>query len=127
MKVIVDTNIMIDYMKRPTKELKDAFKKENVVLCGVVISELLHGAVSEKDLSTLKADLSLFESYNLKDDDWFNFGEFLFELRTNGLTVPYADAIISYIAIRNGFAVWTRDKHFKLIKAVREELIIYNQ
>ena len=40
----------------------------------------------------------------------------------NGLSVPYADAIIAFITIKNGLSLLTRDKHFKLIQVIDPRL-----
>ncbi len=50
----------------------------------------------------------------------------MYSLRKSGLTVPYPDAIIAFIAIKNDASVWTNDKHFKLIQAAVDELKLYN-
>ncbi|WP_049945448.1 PIN domain-containing protein [Butyrivibrio sp. AC2005] len=126
MKVLVDTNIMIDYMKRPTEKMIEVFQNEDIVISGVVISELFHGALSEKELDSLEEDLSVYESLNITESDWNEFGRFLYTLRKSGLTVPYPDAIISYVAIKNDVPVWTKDKHFKLIQAAEDKLKLYD-
>lgn len=46
----------------------------------------------------------------------------MYKLRTNGLSVPYADAVIAFIAIKNKLLLLTRDKHFKLIQVVDQRL-----
>ena len=40
----------------------------------------------------------------------------------NGLSVPYADAIIAFITIKNGLSLLTNDKHFKLIQVIDPRL-----
>ena len=125
MKILADTNIMIDYMKRPSEKMKEIFHNEDIVISGVVISELLHGALSEKEMKSLEEDLEVFESLNIGPDDWNDFGRFLYKVRKNGLTVPYPDALIAFVAIRNNIPVWTGDKHFALIQAADERLRLY--
>ena len=125
MKILVDTNVMIDYMKRPTEKMKGVFQNEDVVISGVVISELLHGALSEKEMKSLEEDLGVFESLNIGQSDWNDFGKFLYRVRKSGLTVPYQDALIAFVAIKNDVPVWTKDKHFKLIQAAEEKLKLY--
>ena len=125
MKILVDTNVMIDYMKRPTEKMKGVFQNEDVVISGVVISELLHGALSEKEMKSLEEDLGVFESLNIGQSDWNDFGKFLYRVRKSGLTVPYQDALIAFVAIKNDVPVWTKDKHFKLIQSAEENLKMY--
>lgn len=126
MRILADTNVMIDYMKRPSEKMIEVFQNEDIAISGVVISELLLGALSEKELKSLEEDLSAYHCFNIGNDDWNEFGRFLYTLRKSGLTVPYPDALISYIAIKNDIPVWTNDKHFKLIQAAVEKLELYN-
>lgn len=126
MRVLADTNVMIDYMKRPSDAMIEFFQNNDIVLCGVVISELMHGAVSEKQLFSLQNDLSLYECLRINANDWYQLGMFLYRLRKNGLTVPYPDAIIAYIAINNEVPVWTNDAHFRLIQETEKNLKLFN-
>ena len=40
------------------------------------------------------------------------------KLKKSGLTIPFQDGIIAYLAIKNDCQLWTFDNHFKLIKTV---------
>ncbi len=126
MRILADTNIMIDYMKRPSEKMIEVFQSEDIVISGVVISELLLGALSEKELKSLDEDLSAYDCLSIGEDDWNEFGRFLYTLRKSGLTVPYQDALISFIAIKNNVPIWTNDKHFKLIQAAVDKLELYS-
>ena len=53
MKILADSNVFIDFWKKPTKSLIDTFIKEDIVICGVVRTELLHGAQSEADYKSI--------------------------------------------------------------------------
>lgn len=85
-------------------------------------SELLHGAYSDKNLNEMALELNLLTEVNIKESQWEEFGRFLYKLRINGLAVPYADALIAFIAIVNNLELMTRDRHFKLIQVVSPEL-----
>ena len=125
MRILADTNVLIDYMKRPSDKMIEVFQNEDITISGVVISELLLGALSEKELQSLEEDLSAYDCLNIGNEDWNEFGRFLYTLRKSGLTVPYQDALISYIAIKNDVPVWTNDRHFKLIQAAVDKLELY--
>lgn len=124
--VLLDTNIIIDMWKNSEDATADIIKNEEVCICGVVKSELMHGAVSNKNLDEISIKLSYLEEINIKDTEWDDFGKFLYKLRTNGLTLPYADAMIAFIAIKNNLSIMTKDKHFKLINVIVPELKLYN-
>ena len=46
MNIIPDTNIFIDFWKRPTESIKKIFDEEDVIICGPVRAELLQGALT---------------------------------------------------------------------------------
>ena len=59
--ILADTNIFIDFWNNPTKELTEIFAKEDIVICGVIRAELLHGAGSNKDYANITAMLEAFD------------------------------------------------------------------
>ena len=108
MRILPDTNIFIDYWEDrngSAEELEKVFTEEEIVVCGAVRAELLHGAVSDKHLKSMEAMLDAFEAVNPEDADWQLLGENLYRLRTHGVAVPLADTIIATVAIRNRIAV----------------------
>lgn len=128
MKVIADSNIFIDFWKHPTQRLFDMFSDGHldIVSCGPVRSELLHGSYSDKNFREINEAMDSFAEYNVPDNEWGNVGLLLYNLRSNGITVPYVDALIAYIACRNDLQVWTKDRHFRLIKLALPELKLFD-
>lgn len=122
--ILVDTNVIVDLWKYASEEELKLFYEKDVAICGVVKSELMHGAYSEKNLNQIAEDLALLQEFNIQDDQWEEFGRFLYKLRINGLTVPYADAMIAFIAIKNNLQIKTNDKHFELIKVISPEMVL---
>lgn len=125
--ILIDTNVIVDLWKNPSDKAKDIIRDNEVCICGVVRSELLHGAYSERNLEEISRKLDLLEEISIKENQWDRFGRFLYKLRTNGVSLPYADAIIAFTAITNNVIVLTRDKHFRLIKEVFPQLQLYNE
>lgn len=124
--VLADTNIFIDFWNSPTDELIECFEREDIVICGVVRAELLHGAISDTDFKNIMNLLDAFDEKSFDADDWQILGSNLYKLRKKGLTVPFSDAVIATLAIKYGIPVWTRDKHFVLIKNVLTDLSLFN-
>ena len=124
--LLVDTNIFIDFWNNPSEEITKIFADEDIVICGIVRAELLHGAVSEKDFKNIVSLLNTFEELDMISSDWQLLGEYLYRLRKSGISVPISDAIIALIAIKNDVPVWTADKHFWLMKKELQDLKIYN-
>ena len=122
MRILADSNIFVDFWRNPSQEMIDRFRRDQIVICGVVRSELLHGAVSEKNLGKIREALKLFDSLEMSKNDWDTLGEQLYTLRIHGLTVPLADAIIACLAIKNDVPVWTRDNHFNKMQEILRKL-----
>ncbi len=66
--ILTDTNIFIDFWNDSREGISEVFEKEDIVICGVVRAELLHGAVSDKDLANISTMLDTFDEYNLNDE-----------------------------------------------------------
>jgi len=56
---------------------------------------------------------------------WIQIGKLLKKLKMNGISIPFQDAALSYLAIKHSISIWTKDKHFNLIKSIYQELKIY--
>jgi len=125
MRILADSNVYIDFWKKPNQRIIDTFSTEDVVICGVVKCELLHGAKSDADFTRIRDALDEFEELAFEESDWEKLGIQLYKLRTKGITVPFQDAIIALLSIKHGVPIWTNDKHFALIKAVFPDLQLY--
>ena len=131
MKLLIDTNVLIDIRKsKNNEEAQKRYKKilysHDIYVPGVVMAELLHGAVSKKNQQELHRALSVYAEVNPGNGDWNLLGDQLYEYRINGLTLPLADAIIASISMKYGYPVWTEDGHFGLMKGVFPNLMFYN-
>lgn len=58
----------------------------------------------------------MFAHLTIPETLWDRVGDHLATLRSAGVTVPFADALIATVAIENGIALWTRDSHFATIQ-----------
>lgn len=125
MTVLVDSNILIDFWKRPTEELIRTLSDIDIAVCDVVAAELLHGAISEKNLQSMTKQLNSLEFLSLEENSWEALGSFLHQLRIHGVTVPFQDAVIALIAMQNRVPVFTNDEHYAMMKKVFPELQLY--
>ena len=116
--ILVDTNILIDYLKNPTDNATKIFEQNEIATCGVIVTELLRGSKSPKETQKLKAALECFDYLDFEKSDWIEIAELFIKLKKSGITVPFQDGIISYLAIKHNCKVWTKDVHFKVIQSV---------
>lgn len=123
--ILFDTNVLIDYWRKPNELLKLNISPDKFAICGVVKSELLHGAKSNEETDKL---LKFFNSFNLLYTNEYDFegvGFMLQTLRENGISLPLADVMIAFCAIKYDVPLWTQDGHFKLIQGLYPELSFY--
>ncbi len=123
--ILVDTNVIIDFWDKPTEEAKKVFEYNDIAICGVIKTELLRGSNSEKQFSQMEEALNDFTYQSFSEKDWISLAKQFITLKQNGLVVPFQDAMIAYLAIKNNCKVWTNDKHFKLMQVVLPELKLF--
>ena len=124
---LTDTNVVIDSLDQKSKNyelLEKLFKTNDIIICGVVRAELLHGAYSQKNNCELHGYLSVFRTLNLEGSDWETLGDQLYAYRMGGFTVPFVDAIVAAIGMKYGIPIWTDDKHFVMMQVVMPQLKI---
>ncbi len=118
-KVLIDTCAWIDFLRSKKGVLGDyvasAIEREQALLCGPVVAELLQGAKGEKEMQQLEFLFSAVEILDVINNDWVEAGIYLQNLRQNGITLPLTDALIATLATRNLVPVMTVDKHFKYL------------
>ncbi|MDH7553603.1 MAG: PIN domain-containing protein [Spirochaetota bacterium] len=123
--ILVDTSIIVEYWKNPKREYTDVFITQDIAICGIVQAELIYGARSNKEVEKIISALECFNFIDIDKEDWNGIGKFLHKLRIKGVKIPFQDAIIAYLAVKNNIPLWTRDKHFELIRDVIKELKLY--
>ncbi len=124
--ILVDTNVIIDFWDKPTEEAKSVFEENEIATCGVIKAELLRGSNTDKQFTQMEEALNDFTYLSFFEKDWIDLSKFFITLKQNGLTVPFQDAMIAYLAIKNKCQIWTNDKHFKLMQVILPELKLFS-
>lgn len=121
--VIIDTSAWIQFFRYGNDEVSqlvaDLVGKDQAVMTGVVLTELLQGIKTDKERLRLTALFSSLPFIETVREDWQNAGETLQALRRRGVTVPVTDGVIATVAHRRGLSVLTTDSHFKHFKVDR--------
>lgn len=120
--VLLDSNILIDYYKSRASELAKKIDSMQIAVCGIVKTEVLHGARTDDEFDKILNSLKTFELLITDEYDYEMVGLLINTLRRNGIQVPLPDAIIAFEAMKYDAELWTNDKHFKLIQNVYPEL-----
>lgn len=117
--VIIDTSIWIDYFRETSKEvvvLVESFLDQDLVLLPkIVLAELLQGTKDKKEHALLNNHFRLIKQVTESHQTWENAGLLSFEIKKKGHFANLSDCYIATIAIENNAAVYSLDKHFKII------------
>jgi predicted nucleic acid-binding protein len=123
--ILVDTSVIIDYLRNADPKLDGLFQTLPVGICGVTRAEILHGVRSPADRARTLVILNAFVPVATDEPVWDAAGDNLHSLRTNGVTLPFPDAVIATVAIAHNIELWTRDGHFGLVQSVLHALRLF--
>jgi len=119
--VLVDTSIWIDYFrkqKRVYEELSRLMDETRICLARLILAELIQGAKSDREVTTLNDLPSVFRVLEEGPSTWEKAGLLSYRLKRQGKTASLGDCYIATLANENGVLLFTRDKDFEVIKAV---------
>ena len=77
--------------------------------------ELLGGARSQQEWDRLRDLLSALHLLPVTEEHWQEAAQMGFQLRRQGVTVPFMDLLIGAVTIRSGAVLVRRDRHFDFI------------
>ncbi len=121
--ILPDTSVWIEYFRRresPTQvELRHLLERDQVIVAGVVLTELLRGARSEGEFEFLTRTLGLLPQAEVSEDTWVRCGEVSYSLMRQGTTIGLVDALIAAMALDGGHDVYALDSDFHLIPGLR--------
>ena len=124
--ILLDTNVVIDMINNSQDAHWELLNKEDVVVCGIVIAELYRGIKNAAEKNAVELFVNAVDELPLDSDasgeDWKKIGMFIADLRKSGLSVPFQDAVIAYLAIKYKTTLCSNDRHLKLIQTVNEKL-----
>jgi predicted nucleic acid-binding protein len=125
--ILTDTSVLIDYSRGKDPRLLALVPTLPIAVPGVVRAEVLCGANSPKQRTTLEALLNSFTQVPFPESLWDTLGDNLATLRSTGLTVPFQDVAIVSLGIHLGVEVWSRDKHFPAIQTRLPALKLFQE
>lgn len=118
-KLLIDTSVWIEFFKKKDphfKIVRNLIEEDNVCCIGLIYAELLQGAKSEKELSTLKEFMHVFDFIPESVALWEKAGLMSRALRQKGKEIGLSDCFIASSAVLYGSRLYTLDKHFHIIK-----------
>lgn len=120
--VIVDTSVLIDFLK-DTKPNADAVASllatKRLYVTGITMAELLQGVRSEKEEQYISQLIDGLDAIELTNDLWLKAGQLSYSLGKKGINLPLTDVAIAAIALEYDIPIFTLDKHFESIPDVK--------
>ncbi len=119
-KVIIDTSAWIESFrprgdKRFGALVKDLILKGQVLIPGIIKTELLRGTKNKKEYNRLNELLKGLEYLPVPEEFWERLSWFSFGLFRKGIVVPLVDTYIGLLCIESDASILHCDKHFGLI------------
>lgn len=128
-KVLIDTSVWVAFFRGKEKEVigevSSLLTKGKVVVPGLVMTELLQGALDEKEFAKILNLMEPVERIGPSDRTWEEAGRLSYSLRRKGITSSTIDILLALLAIENDCLLFSQDKHFELI-AKRSDLRLYS-
>ncbi len=113
-KILIDTSAWVNFLTDKEGALGNmvamAIERNQAALCGVVIAELLQGALGKPEQKKLNFLFSHVESLPMTESVMLKAGELLQKQRAQGLILPLTDAVVAAVALEQGVPVLSADQ-----------------
>jgi predicted nucleic acid-binding protein len=119
---LIDSSVWIEYFRpkgfpKVKERVREILQKEEAIICGVVIVEILRGAISEKDFQFLKDSLLSLPQVPMDEEVIERASKWGFLLDRKGKTVSTTDLLIAAAAYQKALLLHI-DNDFKIISSV---------
>lgn len=119
--MVIDTDVLIWYMKGNEKAYKAIDNSKNFFISVVTYMELVQGMRNKNELNNLRRALHVWNSRILYISEEISVKAMFFvEQHYLSHSIQLADALIGATAISYGLPILTaNDKHYKILKDIR--------
>ncbi|OGF65830.1 MAG: hypothetical protein A2Y62_19155 [Candidatus Fischerbacteria bacterium RBG_13_37_8] len=115
----VDSTIWVDFFRGRKSSVKELvmplIEEDKIYYNGIVLSELLIGAINESEFDFLKDN---FQGLHYLETDYEIFEKASlmgYKMRKKGMLIPLSDLLIALHCRQTNLTLITMDKHFKII------------
>lgn len=120
--IIIDTSVWIAFFNRPNsqekKEVARLIDAEEIVMVGLVLTELVQGTRSAKERGLIKDALLALPYLETSKSTWLLAGEISSKHLQVGITLSLPDLVIAALAEQHHCHVYTLDTDFKRISNI---------
>ena len=118
-KFLLDTTIWVKYLRGLDDSLKDRVAslvlEDRVFITEVIILELLRGAKTDREYTSLSEDLLALPRLAVSDAVWKAAWRLSYTLRKKGANIPLADTVIAAVSIHYACTLLHSDGHYPLV------------
>lgn len=120
--IIVDTSVWVAFFNRPNsqerKEVDRFIDAEDIMMVGIVLTELLQGTRSSKERRLIKDALLALPYLETSQLIWILAGEISSNHLQRGITLAMPDLLIAAFAQQHDCRIYTLDTDFKKIRGI---------
>lgn len=120
--VVVDTTVWIDFFRgrnEPVcRKLRELLRREEVVLVGIVVAEVLQGIQSPSEEKLVEDHFAALRYIETSWNVWRAAAHLGRSLRTKGFTLPLSDLVVAATAMEHDLPVYSTDLHFTRISGL---------
>jgi predicted nucleic acid-binding protein len=121
--IIADADVWIDYFKNPASSsgqvLGQLLDDDQVLLIGMVLTEIMRGARTDLQERTLREHLAAVPYGEMGRAAWERAGSIAQGLDHAGQSLAVPDVIVAAVALEGDHELYTRDNHFERIPGLR--------
>jgi tRNA(fMet)-specific endonuclease VapC len=122
--IVIDTSAWVDYLHDENlaspvgKEVAALVTERRAATTGMVVAEVLQGALDEDDYNRLYRTVGRLPFVEADREVWITAGRLSYELRRKGLTTPLSDLLIAAAAMTGGHEIYATDPHFTRVQGL---------
>jgi predicted nucleic acid-binding protein len=116
---LIDSSVWIDYFRNanPTMAnfVDNLIDENRVYINGIILTELLSGARSQKEVNTLTSTLNGLHFTESNRSRFEKAGLIGYRLKRLGVSVPLSDVLIACDCLEENLMLLDNDRHFAFI------------
>ena len=121
--VVADTSVWIAYLRDPDSDpgraMDALLSKREVLMVGMVLTEVLRGARRQREFDALRDRLTAIQFLDTDQETWIRVAALALGLRERGETIPVTDLIVAAVAIQHNEPLYAVDEHFQRVPGLR--------
>jgi predicted nucleic acid-binding protein len=121
-KILIDTSVWVAYFRGKSPVIAEKVDKllgcSEICVPKIVLAELVLGAKSEREISTIGDFFDAFTILDQSPETWLKAGKLSRQLKMKGKAIHLLDCYVAVIAQENACSILTLDEHFKEIQRI---------